>query len=77
MKSAKNAIHQSCRSACVSVLEKVAGDARDEGAMRDIDDINDAFESQLSLAAEEASTECMNVYDTGAVWHRGSLYGVV
>ena len=58
MNSGKNAVHQSCRSACVSVLERVAGDTRtNKGAVRDIEDINDIFEPQLKLAAKEASIE--------------------
>ena len=75
---AKNGVHQSCHSVCVSILEKVAGDARtNKGAVRDINDINNIFESQLRLAAKEASAEGIGVYDTGAVWHGDSLYDVV
>ena len=56
----------------------MAGDARtNKGTVRDINDINDIFESQLRLAAKKASTESIDVYDTGAVWHGGSLYDVV
>ena len=56
----------------------MAGVARtNKGAVRDINDINDIFESQLRLAAKEASAEGIGVYDTGAVWHGGSMYDVV
>ena len=56
----------------------MAGDARtNKGAVRDINDINNIFESQLRLAAKEASAEGIGVYDTGAVWHGDLLYDVV
>ena len=36
----------------------MSGDARsNKGAVRDIEDINDIFETQLRLAAKEASIE--------------------